>query len=108
MTEVTANIDDYENIDEQKYKTVNEESVKKNFVSRLKLDITDKLNQRGFIIKKCDVNIDQEYNIKKIEICIDKIDNDDTKITYVTQIAKFINEEYDVEIDKITVIEEGI
>lgn len=110
LKEVISNIDEggYENIDEQKYKNISKDTIKQSFIDSLKLDITNKLEKIGIEVIKLNIFIDTEYNIEKIEINIKKIDNKNTKISSVTEVVKYVNEEYDVDFSKIIVIEEGL
>ena len=110
LKQVISNIDEneFENIDEQKYKDLNQDVVKESFISSLKLDIESKLSSIGVGVIKSDIFLDSDYNIEKIEINIKKIDNKNIEISSVTDVVKYINEEYDVDFSRIIVVEEGI
>lgn len=109
LKQVISNIDEteYENIDEQKYKDVSQEAIKKSFIASLKNDIEEKLISTGIEVRSCEVFIDNDYNIEKIEINIANIDKQNAKISSVTDVVKYINEQYDVEFSRIVVVEEG-
>lgn len=110
LLQVISNIDEtnFENIDEEKYKKVNQEALKEGFVASLKQDIETKLTQNGVGVVKSNVFLDSDYNIEKIEINIESIEKKNTKISSVTEVVKYINEEYDIDFSKIVVIEEGV
>ena len=109
IAQVISNMDmtSEENVDIEKYQQVNQDAVKKTFVSNLKRDIKDKLNTHGIEMKKSEVFVNSNYEIEKIEIHIGKLNQEDGKISSVTQVVKYLNEEYDVDISKIVVVEEG-
>lgn len=109
IAQVISNMDmtSEENVDIEKYQQVNQDAVKKTFVSNLKRDIKNKLNTYGIEMKKSEVFVNSNYEIEKIEIHIGKLNQEDGKISSVTQVVKYLNEEYDVDISKIVVVEEG-
>ncbi len=109
LKEVISNIDtnDIKDFDSEKYLNVNQDAVKESFVSSLKMDIKNKLMQNNIQIVKSEVFVDSDYNIEKIEINIRKINEENSKISSVTQVVKYINEQYDVDFSKIVVIEEA-
>ena len=106
---VLSNLDEQENVnvDTEKYSNVKEEAVKKSFIQSIKNDVKSKLEEKSIVVKSVDVFISDNYDIKKIEINIEKIDTSKASISSVTQIVKYINEEYDIGYSKIEVIEEG-
>lgn len=106
---VISNLDEQENInvDTEKYSNVKEEAVKKSFIQSIKNDVKSKLEDKSIGVKSVDVFISDNYDIEKIEINIEKIDTSKASISSVTQIVKYINEEYDIGYSKIEVIEEG-
>lgn len=106
LQEVISTIDKTETIklNEEKYQNVTEETIRASFVKSLKLDIENKLVSSGVNINRCDIFIDKEYNIQKIEI---NIENSKDKILSVTDVVKYINQEYDIDYSKIIVYEEG-
>lgn len=106
---VLSNLDEQENInvDTEKYSNVKEEAVKKSFIQSIKNDVKSKLEDKSIGVKSVDVFISDNYDIEKIEINIEKIDTSKASISSVTQIVKYINEEYDIGYSKIEVIEEG-
>ena len=106
---VLSNLDEQENVnvDTEKYSNVNEEAVKKSFIQSIKNDVKSKLEGKSIVVKSVDVFISDNYDIEKIEINIEKIDTSKASISSVTQIVKYINEEYDIGYSKIEVIEEG-
>lgn len=106
---VLSNLDEEENVnvDTEKYSNVKEEAVKKSFIQSIKNDVKSKLEEKSIGVKSVDVFISDNYDIEKIEINIEKIDTSKASISSVTQIVKYINEEYDIGYSKIEVIEEG-
>lgn len=106
---VLSNLDEQENVnvDTEKYSNVKEEAVKKSFIQSIKNDVKSKLEGKSIVVKSVDVFISDNYDIEKIEINIEKIDTSKASISSVTQIVKYINEEYDIGYSKIEVIEEG-
>ena len=106
---VLSNLDEQENVnvDTEKYSNVKEEAVKKSFIQSIKNDVKSKLEDKSIGVKSVDVFISDNYDIEKIEINIEKIDTSKASISSVTQIVKYINEEYDIGYSKIEVIEEG-
>ena len=105
---VLSNLDEQENVnvDTEKYSNVKEEAVKKSFIQSIKNDVKSKLEGKSIVVKSVDVFISDNYDIEKIEINIEKIDTSKASISSVTQIVKYINEEYDIGYSKIEVIEE--
>lgn len=106
---VLSNLDEQENVnvDTEKYSNVKEEAVKKSFIQSIKNDVKSKLEGKSIVVKSVDVFISDNYDIEKIEINIEKIDTSKASISSVTQIVKYINEEYNIGYSKIEVIEEG-
>lgn len=106
---VLSNLDEQENVnvDTEKYSNVKEEAVKKSFIQSIKNDVKSKLEEKSIGVKSVYVFISDNYDIEKIEINIEKIDTSKASISSVTQIVKYINEEYDIGYSKIEVIEEG-
>ena len=106
---VLSNLDEQENVnvDTEKYSNVKEEAVKKSFIQSIKNDVKSKLEGKSIVVKSVDVFMSDNYDIEKIEINIEKIDTSKASISSVTQIVKYINEEYDIGYSKIEVIEEG-
>lgn len=109
IKEVISNIDmdQMKEFNSEKYLNVNKDAVKESFVSSLKMDIKNKLLQNSIQIIKSEIFVDSDYNIEKIEINIKKIDENNSKLSSVTQVVKYINEQYDVDFSKIVVIEEA-
>ena len=104
---VLSNLDEQENVnvDTEKYSNVKEEAVKKSFIQSIKNDVKSKLEGKSIVVKSVDVFISDNYDIEKIEINIEKIDTSKASISSVTQIVKYINEEYDIGYSKIEVIQ---
>lgn len=104
LKQVISNIDEteFENVDEQKYKDITKEAIKESFISSIKLDVENKLANSGVNVKNCNVFVDNDYNIEKVEININKENNG---ISKVTDIVKYINQEYDIDFSKIIVVE---
>lgn len=84
-----------------------QELVKSQFIESIKKDITDKLTLRGINVLNVDVNLDENYNINKITITIQKIDTEKSSIDSVNRVVKYINQEYDIDYSKIFVNEKG-
>lgn len=109
LKQVISNIDTGENknLDVQKYKEASESAVKTSFVNSLKVDVKNKLSQNGIEVIKTEIFVDSEYNIEKVEINIKKLNEENSKLSSVTDVVKYLNEEYDIDLSKIIVIEEG-
>lgn len=106
---VLSNIDDSDNssIDTEKYNKIKEDAVKSSFIQSIKTDIRAKLEAKNIVVKNVTVFVSDDYDIEKIEINIEKIDKSKANISSVTQVVKYINDEYDIGYSKIEVIEEG-
>lgn len=110
LKQVISNIDDteFENIDELKYQNITQNAIKEGFIESLKIDIESKLANSGVEVTSCNIFVDTNYNIEKIEINIENIDKKNAGISSVTEVVKYVNEEYNVDFSKIVVVEEGI
>ena len=94
--------------------TVNSEGVadKKNelvqmqFIENLKSDVMFKLAEKNIEVNHINILIDEGYNITKLELKIQKLDVQKTSINSVNEIVGYINNEYDIDYSKISVIEE--
>lgn len=84
-----------------------DELVKMQFIDNLKSDVMFKLADKKIIVNNVNVSIDDEFNIKRININIAKIDQSKTSVNSISEIIKYLNAEYDIDSSKITVIEEG-
>lgn len=84
-----------------------DELVKMQFIDNLKSDVMFKLANKKIIVNNVNVSIDEEFNIKRININIAKIDQSKTSVNSISEIIKYLNAEYDIDSSKITVIEEG-
>lgn len=84
-----------------------DELVKMQFIDNLKSDVMFKLADKKIVVNNVNVSIDEEFNIKKININIAKIDQSKTSVNSISEIIKYLNAEYDIDSSKITVIEEG-
>ena len=105
---VISSIDetDTQNLDTDSLKKAQEDSVKSSFIQSIKIDITNKLSQKGIDIQKIEIFMNDNYDIEKIEISIGKI-KEGTSIENVNTVVKYINEEYQIDYSKIVVVEEG-
>lgn len=83
------------------------ELLKIQFIDNLKSDIMVKLKEKSVEVENINISIDDEYNITKFELKIAKIDTQKTSINSVNEIVGYINNEYDIDYSKISVIEEG-
>lgn len=110
LKQVISNIDtgNSDSLDVKKYKEASDDAIKTSFVNSLKVDIKNRLLQNEVEVTKIEIFVDFEYNIEKIEINIKKISENNDKLSSVTQVVKYINEEYDIDLSKIIVIEEGV
>ncbi|MDD3303732.1 MAG: stage III sporulation protein AF [Clostridia bacterium] len=106
---VLSNFDeqDTSQVDTEKYNKVKENAVKESFTQSIKTDIKAKLEEKRIVVKKVEVFVSENYDIQKIEINIEKVNSDTADLSSVTQIVKYINEQYDIHYSKIEVIEEG-
>ena len=110
VSQVIANIsngDVAEEIDADGYQEKTEETLRETFGQNMKNDIKSKLEQQGIVVKTIDMFLSEQYNIEKLEICIDKIDEEVSSLDDVTSVVKYINEVYDLDLSKIEGIEEG-
>lgn len=84
-----------------------QELVKSEFIESIKKDATDKLTLRGINVLNVDINLDDDYNISKMTITIQKIDTNKSSIASVNKVVNYINQEYDIDYSKIFVNEKG-
>lgn len=97
------NADNSENI-KTNYQQTQQKLVKDQFVESIKKDIETKLAAQGVNVQTVDIELAENYDISKIEINILKIDENST-ITSTNKVIDYVNQEYDVDYSKITVIE---
>lgn len=110
VTQVIANIEGNTgnaNMYDEKYQEKTENVVREAFAQNMKKDIINKLSEKGINSKSIDIFMTEQYNIEKIKICIEKINKEEASIDSVTNVIKYINEEYDLDFSKIEVIEDG-
>ncbi len=113
VSQVIANISDTngdEVIYEDEYSQNSEktdEMVRKQFAENFKDDITKKLEQKGIVANTIDIFLTEQYNVEKIKINIQKIDNKKSSLSDVNDVVRYMNEVYDIEYEKIEIIEEG-
>lgn len=86
--------------------TTNQENVKKAFVESVKKDVSNKLTSQKVVVNNIQIIISGEYDIEKIDIKIKKLDGKEAKLSSVNEVVKYINEQYDIDFSKITVVEE--
>ncbi len=110
VSQVIANISDESNINESdldKYKNANEDAVRIGFVEGMKSDVTAKLEEKGITVQDIEIFVTDQYNIEKMEVKIGKIDEEKSSINSVNEVVKYINNVYELDYSKISVIEEG-
>lgn len=83
------------------------ELLKMQFIENLKSDVMFKLAHKDIEVNNINIVVDDDYNIKRIELKISKIDGEKTNLGSVNEIVKYINSEYDIDYSKIIVVEEG-
>ncbi len=93
-----------EEYDIEKYQGTEKELLKKEFIENLKQNISSKLLLKNINVKDIQILLDDEYNIEKIEIKIKQL-NTENVLESINYIIKYINEEYDIDYSKITVVE---
>lgn len=93
-----------EEYDIEKYQGTEKELLKKEFIENLKQNISSKLLLKNINVKDIQILLDDEYNIEKIEIKIKQL-NKENVLESINYIIKYINEEYDIDYSKITVVE---
>lgn len=73
IEEYTKKMDTYE-VSSNNIEKSNEENIKQIYISNLKNDITAKLEEKEYLVKKVDVKIenDETYKIKNIELFVSK------------------------------------
>lgn len=110
VSQVIANISnesEESNINTEEYQEKNEETLRQTFAQNMKNDIKSKLEEKGVVVRTIDMFLTEQYNVEKLEICIDKINTEQASLDNVTSVVKYINEQYDLDFSKIEVIEEG-
>ena len=110
VSQVVANIsntDTNNEIDSQEYTKKTEDAVRMDFAQNFKNDISYRLEEKGIITKTIDIFLTDQYNVEKIKINIQKIDKAKSSLADVNNVVKYINEQYDIEMSKIEVVEEG-
>lgn len=110
LNQVLANIDSYkidDSTDGEKYKEANEDTIKNQVILVLKEDIKNKLSEKNIKVNNVQVYLEENYNIKKISLNINNLENNNILFSDLNSVIKYINEEYGIEYSKIEVIEEG-
>ncbi len=106
LNQVINNISDtsvsskVENSNINKYQDLNNQAVKMGFIEKLKEDIITKLENKDVVVKDVEVSMNNEYEISKINIKIEKYS---TSLKDSDSVANFIKNEYDIDIDKVKV-----
>lgn len=111
INEVIANLDSYQvelNNNENQYINSNEETIKNQVILNMKSDIDEKLSKRNIKANDVEIYLEDNYDIKKIKICIDNLKDDELLFSNINTIVKNISEEYQIDYSKIEVIEEGV
>ena len=80
----------------------NEEQIKNMYETGLKQDIKSKLNDKGYNISNMDIELEEEYKIKKITIRIKKNEKENENIKKVDKIEIRVIKEKEEEIKNIT------
>ena len=116
ISQVIASIDEYDkknkeakvDIDlDKKYKINSDKMIENEMSKKIKEDIKSKLEGKNIKVKEITVYLEDDYNVKKIYINIDNLENENSDIKNVNEIIKYINEEYKIDYSKIEVVEEG-
>lgn len=110
INQVLANIDEYKiegNTSEEEYKEANENTIKNQIILGLKEDIKEKLLKKNINVKDIQIYLEDNYDIKKINIEISNLNSNNILFSDLNSVIKYINEEYEIDYSKIEVIEEG-
>ena len=110
VNQVISNIDAYKIEDDEsdyKLKEANEELIKDQVISNIKNDIVQKLNEKGIKTKNIEVYLEDNYEVKKIRINIESLNKDSTMFSNLNKIVTYISENYQINYEKIEVVEEG-
>ncbi len=91
-------------VDSDDIKMSQQNAVKNSFIQSIKVDITNKLKEKGIIVTKIEMFMDDNYDIEKLQINIQKM-KDGTSIDNVNTVVKYVKEEYGIDYSKIEVIE---
>lgn len=95
-------------IDQSEAKKIGQDNVKKEFVESVKKDIKEKLSQKEVIVNNINIILNEEtYDIELIEVNVEKIDTSVSNLDSINKVVNYLNDEYDIDYSKITVIEEG-
>ncbi len=95
-------------VDSEEVNKIKEQLVKEQFLDSLKKDIQTKLLLKNIDVENIYIDMDDDYNINKINITIGNLGNKENNlILSVNKIVEYINSEYDIDYSKITVTEEG-
>lgn len=111
INQVLENISQNENtttVSSNMDNTTNQENVKKAFIESVKKDVNNKLTSQKIVVNNVQIIISDEYDIEKIDIKIGKLDGKVAKLSSVNDVVKYINEQYDIDFSKITVVEEDL
>lgn len=96
-TSVSSNV---ESSNINKYQDLNNQAVKMGFIEKLKEDIKTKLDSKGVVVKDIEITMNNEYEISKINIQVEKYSS---LCKDKDSVATYIKNEYDIGIDKIKV-----
>lgn len=110
INQVLANIDSYkieESVNDETYKEANENTIKNQVILEIKEDIKNKLSEKNIEVNDVKIYLEENYEIKKISLNIDNLNNDSMLFSDLNSVIKYINEEYKIDYSKIEVIEEG-
>lgn len=81
--------------------------VEEEMIKKLKKDVSNRLAINGIAVKNINIILTEKYEISKIKIEIHSIDKEETPLENVTEVIKYIKENYDIDYSKIEVIENG-
>lgn len=110
INQVLANIDEFkldESISDESYKEANDSTIKNQVILVMKEDIKSKLIERNVKVKDIQIYLENDYNIKKINVEVENLNDNSVLFSDLNSVIKYINEEYQIDYSKIEVIEEG-
>ena len=110
VNQVISNIDSYKTLDNESddsKKEANEELIRNQVINNIKNDIELKLNQYNIKTKNIEIYLEANYDIKKIRINIENLNKDSTMFSNLNKVVTDINENYQIDYEKIEVVEEG-
>lgn len=106
LNQVIDNISDtsvsnnFESTNINKYQDLRSQAVRMGFIEKLKEDIKAKLEAKEVVVKDIEVTMNNEYEISKINIQVEKYSS---MCPDKESICRYIKNEYDIEVDKVKV-----